>query len=349
MAKELNIAAILNEKPKYTRLWSPLYGEVFYNRLAEGGGIRVLCKGLDGSLGHDEKGFWQNGKFTLSGEVCLFPSKAMRDWGKFAWKKGDVLFYNGYRLVFDKWLNNDYTIFNARHLISCSDGYYSDPLNNRYCCFEKLMTKDWRKATEPETESYMKALEKESGSKLNLSTLEFDKQPEFKDGDIVFVNCVQYGDLDSMIFISNGESSNRIFHYAAMCPNTGDTFIDGGTLIEKKYVKSMRKATDSEKQQLFEALAKEGKRWNEETMTLEDLPKKCEFKPMDWCLMRDHGDRRWELCQFGFYISEEDSEEGVDYYPYCAVGGHWFHDCIPYNDQTKHLLGTTDEWKGGEG
>ena len=23
--------------------------------------------------------------------------------------------------------------------------------------------------------------------------------------------------------------------------------------------------------------------------------------------------------------------------------------CIPYNEETAHLLGTTDEWKGGEG
>ncbi len=23
-------------------------------------------------------------------------------------------------------------------------------------------------------------------------------------------------------------------------------------------------------------------------------------------------------------------------------------DCIPYNEETAHLLGTTDEWKGGE-
>lgn len=25
-----------------------------------------------------------------------------------------------------------------------------------------------------------------------------------------------------------------------------------------------------------------------------------------------------------------------------------FSECIPYNEETKHLLGTTDEWKGGE-
>ena len=35
----------------------------------------------------------------------------------------------------------------------------------------------------------------------------------------------------------------------------------------------MRPATDSEKQRLFDALAKEGKRWNAETKQIEDLPR----------------------------------------------------------------------------
>ena len=35
----------------------------------------------------------------------------------------------------------------------------------------------------------------------------------------------------------------------------------------------MRPATDSEKQRLFDALAKEGKRWNPETKQIEDLPR----------------------------------------------------------------------------
>lgn len=33
---------------------------------------------------------------------------------------------------------------------------------------------------------------------------------------------------------------------------------------------------------------------------------------------------------------------------FLCVGDLWMY-CIPYNDSTKHLLGTTDEWKGGEG
>ena len=37
--------------------------------------------------------------------------------------------------------------------------------------------------------------------------------------------------------------------------------------------RNMRPATDDEKQRLFDALAKEGKRWNAETKQIEDLPR----------------------------------------------------------------------------
>lgn len=33
---------------------------------------------------------------------------------------------------------------------------------------------------------------------------------------------------------------------------------------------------------------------------------------------------------------------------YLCVGDLWMY-CIPYNEETAHLLGTTDDWKGGEG
>lgn len=73
------------------------------------------------------------------------------------------------------------------------------------------------------------------------------------------------------------------------------------------------------------------------------MSKKCEFKPMDWCLMRDiRGEEcfAWSLCQFAYQLKRGKYE---------AVGGMRFDECIPYNEETAHLLGTTDEWKGGEG
>ena len=75
---------------------------------------------------------------------------------------------------------------------------------------------------------------------------------------------------------------------------------------------------------------------------LKDKPKegkKCEFKPMDWCLMRMYYSR-WNLCQYAYYREDADM--------FVAIGGKAWKECIPYNEETKHLLGTTDDWEGGE-
>ena len=101
-----------------------------------------------------------------------------------------------------------------------------------------------------------------------------------------------------------------------------------------------RLASEEEKQQLFDALAKEGKRWNPDTKLFEDLPKKCEFKPFDKVLVRDSGDEEWKADFFSHNRFVD-----VLYYRFSCVGNMWRH-CIPYNEETKHLLGTTDEWKG---
>lgn len=57
MEENINIVEILKDKSTRTKLYSPLYGEVFLSRLVGNNGIRVLCKGIDGSLGTDEKSF----------------------------------------------------------------------------------------------------------------------------------------------------------------------------------------------------------------------------------------------------------------------------------------------------
>ena len=98
------------------------------------------------------------------------------------------------------------------------------------------------------------------------------------------------------------------------------------------YTKDYRLATEEEKQKLFVALEKEGKRWNAETKHVEDIEHKS-FKPKDWCLMRTASDYAWCLCQF----SNMDSDS------YVAIGGAMHEYCIPYNDETKHILGTTED------
>lgn len=107
----------------------------------------------------------------------------------------------------------------------------------------------------------------------------------------------------------------------------------------------LRLATDEEKQQLFDALAKKGKAWDAEKKQIVDLKPKVEFKPFDKVLCRNSKDDTWEADFFARLTRKE-----IDYTQsgkYLCVGDLWMY-CIPYNEETAHLLGTTDEWKGGE-
>lgn len=59
------------------------------------------------------------------------------------------------------------------------------------------------------------------------------------------------------------------------------------------------------------------------------------LKPFDKILVRDHYDQRW-TCGFFSHINEESK------YQFVSTNTAYRY-CIPYNDDTKHLLGTKDE------
>ena len=60
------------------------------------------------------------------------------------------------------------------------------------------------------------------------------------------------------------------------------------------------------------------------------------FKPFDRVLVRHECYHRWR-CEFYSYIRDDNGG-----YPYVAISGA-YKCCIPYNEETKHLIGTTDE------
>ena len=60
------------------------------------------------------------------------------------------------------------------------------------------------------------------------------------------------------------------------------------------------------------------------------------LKPFDKVLVRDFCDDEWLAEIFAKHL--KDSE-----YPYVGIGLNSYKLCIPYNDDTKHLVGTTDE------
>ena len=60
------------------------------------------------------------------------------------------------------------------------------------------------------------------------------------------------------------------------------------------------------------------------------------LKPFDRVLVRDECYQTWK-CGFFSHINDDDS-----FLPYITVNSSYAH-CIPYNDDTKHLVGTTDD------
>lgn len=58
------------------------------------------------------------------------------------------------------------------------------------------------------------------------------------------------------------------------------------------------------------------------------------LQPFDKVLVRDMSDDDWRIDFFGFFDKKSE---------FSAVTTSMWHYCIPYNEDTKHLLGTTDE------
>ena len=335
MEKELNIAEILKDKPQGTKLYDLLYNvDVELDTISTTDTeIVVWCTNKDKNniachLSYSEFGTVRG---YPDGLQILLPSKSMRDWSKFAWKKGDLLTNEcGFQLIFKEWASDDYTKFNGCYSNS-RDGY-EDVSNAETAKFEKL--------DDNIAHDYIKTIEKKLGGKLNLETLSIEKQSEFKDGDILFTKTNMLHFPSVFILDTN---RNEMRSYVRFLIERGH--IDYGMPVYNLDTNRFRYATEEEKKRLFEALAKENKAWDAEKKAIVDLKPKCEFKPFDRCI--------WKIRNCEGSIWQASFVSYVDEYGATPMGMSIDEDLVnliilPYNDQTKLLVGTTDEWKGGE-
>lgn len=321
METKINIAKILKNKPKGTRLYSPIFGECVFCYVREV--TDDICV-----KHNDEKAFFSSeGLYNTLGECLLFPSREMRDWSKFAWKKGDVLISDcGFVCIFKEWASDDYTKFN---------GCYFDGMPN-------AKTDKYSKLDNNTAYGYIREIERKLGGKLNIETLEIEKQTEFKDGDVVVTDAVPSLCYSKCIFILKGDfntgescANSYIFYNI----NNNDFCFD--VLDTEIRDRNIHLATEEEKLILFDALAKKGKAWDAKKKQVVDLKTKCEFKPMDLCLMKyigQYNNRGWELCQYA-YTEHRVSSSGEQRDFYHAIGGEIYAECIPYKGN-EHLLGT---------
>ena len=327
MEQKLNIAEILKNKPRGTKLYSMIHGKCSFEVVTDEIFKINFCTSKFGLTQSGECTLIKFGNMYDGGECIIFPSKEMRDWSKFSWKKGDVLISSdgSIEVIFDKWYDDTYTSFYCKHYLNSED-------RNKIVYYEEFLCTTAKYSLEDKdtVQTYIKTIEEKLDGKLNRETLEIEKaQPEFKDGDIVTI--INGFEQRCILIFRNiiGDSLNR---YCILTKR--GLFTEGYSLIDKE--DSLLFATEEEKNKLFSALEKEGKAWDAEKKQIVDIKKEHQFKPFEKVLVRDSYDDMWRASFFS-HIKEDDGR----YVTTCLT----WRFCVPY-EGNEHLLGTTNNVEG---
>ena len=333
MEEKVNIAEILKNKPQGTKLYDWLHNlEVELDEVATTEIETVIwCTKKDEDY---NLLFGYSRLATLRGRFdglqILFPSKEMRDWRKFDWQKGDVLVSkDNVYIIFEKFEDDTYTRFKGKHYLwkECNEEDYNKEET-------KMLTSVFEKANDDAAQTYINTIEKRLGGKLNRETLLVEKpHSEFKDGDIAFAD---YGNRQDVFIVSDKtDLSEGYSSFISLDLNNLTLSMGCRTSFFKKDLCKLRLATEEEKQQLFDALAKEGKAWDAGKKMIIDLKQKVEFKPFDKVLVRNDKEDQWSANIFSYQVRDM----------YHCLGESYWRYCIPYIGN-ESLLGTTKDVEG---
>jgi hypothetical protein len=339
MEEKLNIVEILKDKPLGTKLYDLLYNvdvELDTINITDTETV-VWCTNETDNNTTCHRGYSEFGtvRGCSDGLQILLPSKSMRDWRKFSWKKGDVLISNdGKKEVFFNGFTDDtYALFKAKHGFEVlSDG------NTIYLADEDgIATSDYTLETEEAAKTYINTIEERLGGKLNRETLEVEKaQPDFKDGDILSNPSTALP--KNHIFIFSKFDKHKDFEHHVALTASGEITIPTSHGIWCRKDSGVKYATEEEKKLLFSALEKEGKAWDAEKKQIVDLKPKVELKPFDKVLVRNDKEDQWSANIFSYQVRDN---------MYYCLGECYWRYCIPY-EGNEHLLGTINSVEGYE-
>lgn len=164
MNNKINIAEILKDCPKGTKLYTPLFGEVTFDSIDIDEKYPIVVYKLDGM----KTSFTEEGHYTEypNSECVLFPSSEMRDWTKF-FKRGDVVWCKDDKyVIFEGWANDDYTKFNTTINFYVFDASYDKEVVCDTECFVK--------ASDEERTTFIANIEKHYKGKYNPETLQVE-------------------------------------------------------------------------------------------------------------------------------------------------------------------------------
>ena len=143
-----------------------------------------------------------------------------------------------------------------------------------------------------------------------------------KDGDVLALN--------GKPFIYSSHKYGKNYCYIDEC---GQLRVNFSLVFEGNYVCP---ATKQERDLLFSKMREVGYEWDADKKELHKIKSHYDISNFHAgmpVLVRDGDCGEWKYVSFSHY-----RKAGT---PFCAGGQHWF-QCIPFNEETKHLLGTTD-------
>lgn len=276
--KDFDIYEILKCVPAGTELYTPICGKVAFTCLASSKEV-IRTEDKNGGVHCFDK----NGKWMEEGEVMLFPSNEMRDWSKFAWKKGDVLAGSfGVLCIFEKWANADYTKFDSKFVTQ----------KNRGTTFE---IEDWYKVTNKAViKQYISDIEEDNGGKLNFTTLEIEKpnkKPVFELGKLyVFNEEDEDGELTIIGKLIGKNESEDTLTFGNQYEIENEKFVtDQAFDLRISVHEELREATEGEAVTFKEAYTQ----WVEKEKKAKKAKEQPVFKTFDKVLVRDGKEYEW--------------------------------------------------------
>ena len=327
--KDFDIYEILKGVPVGTKLYTPMCGKVGFAYLATNkeSGEAIWTTDKNGEYTYNKNGRWMDG-----GEVMLFPSDKMRDWSKFAWKKGDVLVSEdgAVHIIFEKFTDDTYTIFAGKYYY-CKNGKKGYTYL-REC--DNAITEEFTLETEDAAKTYIGFIEKRLGGKLNRETLEVEepkKKPAFEIGKLyVFNEEDEDGELTIIGKLIGKNESEDTLTFGNQYEIENEKFVtDQAFDLRISVHEDLREATEDEAILFQNAFTLWKKSKNQPS-----------FKIFDKVLVRNSDEHKWRPAIFA---RTRIGESPYKYNALLLCTGHVgdFIQCIPYKGN-ENMAFTTD-------
>ena len=312
--KDIDIYEILKDMPDGTSLYTPMVGKVELTSVATNkeAGEAIWTENRNGEFSFDKNGRWMKG-----GEVLLFPSKEMRDWSRF-FKKGDVLVSEdgGVHVIFEKFENDSYTKFRGKYY-TWEESYNEEVFQMETSVFEK--------ANDDDAQTYINNINKCFGGKLNIETLEIEKQkkPVFEIGKLyVFKEEDEDGELTIIGKLIDKNESEDTLTFGNQYEIETEKFVtDQAFDLRISVNKELREATENE----VELFNKHYAIWKKE----KEAKEQPVFKTFDKVLVRSGRGFNWHPALF---VRDRGEDFAWRYEALSIQSGKTsgFSSCIPY-------------------